>query len=326
MCTRFLWSSSGTSGSGQIIVGRSMDWFEDTRTKLAIMPKGIERESYPGNTGNFKWTSKYGSVVSLMYGEITVDGINSEGFQVSGLYLAESDYGQRNDSRPGIMLAVAIQYLLDQFDTVAKAVEWFKESNTQIIPIDLGGKPGTGHLALADSGGDSAILEFLDGDLRVHHGEQYTVMANSPAYDEQMELQKRYAGLGGDGYLPGDTDSPDRFARAAYYSRQLPPTTDPRLAIAQAFSVIRNASAPFGTPDPSRPYISTTRWRTVADLTDKFYFYESTSSPSMVWVSLSKVDFSIGSGIRELDLVNEPDHAGDVTSSFVQMAQEPATV
>ncbi|MGO2139166.1 MAG: linear amide C-N hydrolase [Leucobacter sp.] len=298
MCTRFLWSSAGEPGSGSVLVGRSMDWFEDTRTVLAVRPRGATRQSAPGDPGSFEWTSEFGSIVCLMYGEIAVDGLNEAGFQVSGLYLAESDYGARDETRPGLALAQAIQCLLDRFANVADAVAWLTEKNVQIIPLDIGGKPGTGHIALADRGGDSAIIEFIDGELTVHHGSAYTVMANSPVYAEQLELERRYAGLGGDEPLPGGTDSPDRFARAAFYSARLPKTDDEREASAYVFSVIRNASAPFGTADPVRPNVSTTRWRTVADMTASRFFFESTSSPNVVWVRLDRFDLAPGPELR----------------------------
>jgi penicillin V acylase-like amidase (Ntn superfamily) len=151
----------------------------------------------------------------------------------------------------------------------------------------------------------------------VHHGPEYTVMANSPVYEEQLELQQRYPANGGDQPLPGGVDSPDRFARAAYYSARLPKTSDTREASAYAFSVIRNASAPFGTADELRPNISTTRWRTVTDCTERRYSFESTTSPNVVWIELSQLDFAPGSSERQLDLVNEPDRVGDVTEEFV---------
>ncbi|MBL3689530.1 linear amide C-N hydrolase [Leucobacter chromiireducens] len=315
MCTRFLWSSLGTPGSGNVLVGRSMDWFEDTRTVLAVRPRGVERESAPGDPGSFSWRSEYGSVVCLMYGAIAVDGLNEVGLQVSGLYLAESDYGERDAARPGLALAQAIQCLLDRFATTAAAVAWLQESNVQIIPLDIGGKPGTGHIALGDPSGDSAIIEFIAGEMVVHHGTEFTVMANSPVYSEQLELEQRYAGLGGELPLPGGTDSPDRFARAAFYSARLPETESARAAAAYAFSVIRNASAPFGTADPVRPNVSTTRWRTVADLSDRRFFYESTSNPNVVWVELTQLDFTAEAELR-FDPEASTSFSGKVNEAF----------
>lgn len=315
MCTRFLWSSAGSPGAGNVLVGRSMDWFEETRTILAVRPRGARRVSAPGDAGSFEWTSTFGSVVALMYGAIAVDGVNEAGFQVSGLYLAESDYGVRDPDRPGLELAHTIQYLLDEFEHVADAATWIVESRVQIIPLEIGGKPGTGHIAIADKTGDSAIIEFVNGEAQVHHGPEYTVMANSPVYSEQLELQRRFAGLGGQDPLPGGTDSPDRFARAAFYSARLPEIADAREAAAAAFSVIRNASAPFGTADPVRPNVSTTRWRTVTDLTNGRFFYESTISPNVVWVDVYALDFSEGQE-RHFDPLATMAVSGNVNGQF----------
>ncbi|MER0241949.1 linear amide C-N hydrolase [Streptomyces sp. HSW2009] len=312
--------AQGGPAQGNVLVGRSMDWYQDTDTILAVRPRGVERQSLPSSPtapGNFTWTSRFGSVVSLMYREAAVDGINEAGLEVCGLYLAEAEYGERDPSRPGLELFWAIQCLLDCFDNVDDAVAKIENDNVQLITKDLGEKPGTGHLALADKDGNSAIIEFRDGKSVVHKSKEYTVMANSPWYEEQLELKKRYEGLGGDQPLPGGVDSPDRFARAAYYSAQLPSTSDAREAAAYMFSVVRNASAPFGTADEVRPNISTTRWRTVADLTEGRYFYESTTSPNVVWVELSQLDFSEGKPELHLDVVREPDHVGNVTSKFV---------
>lgn len=298
MCTRFLWSSEGAPGRGHVLVARGMDWYEDARTVLAVRPRGAERESKPGDPGSFTWTSRYGSVVALMYGQLVADGMNEVGLQSSGLYLAESDYGERDPERPPIDLYVIIQYLLDNFATVADAVSWLEESRVQIVPLTIGGRPGTGHISVADATGDSAIIEYLDGKLSLHHGPQYAVMTNSPAYDEQLELQHRYTGLGGEAPLPGGHDSRDRFARTSFYSAQLPATDDRRLATAQVFSVLRNAGIPYGIGDIAQPNGATTRWRTVSDLTNGRYYYESTMSPNVVWVDLQNVSFEPGPELR----------------------------
>lgn len=315
MCTRFLVSSEGEPGAGIVGVGRSMDWYQDTGTILAVRPRGATRDSAPYDPGSFTWTSTYGSVVSLMYGVLAVDGLNEVGFQVSGLYLTEADYGPRDTSRPGIELGMAIQYLLDQFATVTDAVAWLVESDVQIIPLEIGGKPGTGHLAFADPTGNSAVVEYLDGKIVVHEGPQYTIMANSPVYSEQLERLRQYQGFGGDQPLPGGTDSADRFARAAYYAAHLPETDDVKLFAAEVFSVARNASTPFGVVDEARPYVSTTRWRTVSDLTNLIYFYEDTTRPNVVWTQFKKLSFEPGPELR-LDVGEGIEPSGDVSALF----------
>jgi choloylglycine hydrolase len=81
-------------------------------------------------------------------------------------------------------------------------------------------------------------------------------------------------------------------------------------------SVMRNISAPFGVADPLRPNISTTRWRTVADLTKRVYYFESTTSPNVIWAYMDKLRLGEGSPVLKLDLTNSPDRIGDVSAAF----------
>ncbi|MCX6363055.1 MAG: linear amide C-N hydrolase [Actinobacteria bacterium] len=317
MCTRALWSSGGEPGKGIVVVGRNMDWMEDTRTNLWALTRGIARDGMTSGE-TVRWTSRYGSVVAAMYDVVCVDGVNEKGLAVSGLYLTEADYGERDERRPGLAISVYGQFLLDMFATVAEAVAWCETSDYQVCSAALGssGKPGTGHIALADAAGDSAIIEFLDGVQHVHHGTQFTTMTNSPPFDQQIAALPDYAGFGGVKPLPGTTQADDRFVRTAYYLAHLPATDDERQAIASVLSVTRGAAQPFGTVDPARPNISATRWSTVADLTDKVYYFESTTSPNIVWVRLDALDFSPGAPALKLDLVSDPDRVGDVSAAF----------
>jgi choloylglycine hydrolase len=80
--------------------------------------------------------------------------------------------------------------------------------------------------------------------------------------------------------------------------------------------VARNVSQPFGNVDPFRPNISPTRWRTVSDLTNRVYYFESTTSPSIIWGRLDELDFTVGAPIKKIDLVNGTDRVGNVSSEF----------
>jgi penicillin V acylase-like amidase (Ntn superfamily) len=97
------------------------------------------------------------------------------------------------------------------------------------------------------------------------------------------------------------------ITRGACYTRE---------AVAGAISVARNVSQPFGTADPTRPNISPTRWRTVNVLTNRVYYFESTASPSIIWILLDELDFNVGDSIKKIDLVKDPDRVGNVTTEF----------
>jgi choloylglycine hydrolase len=157
------------------------------------------------------------------------------------------------------------------------------------------------HVSLSDASGASAIVEFLKGNVIIHHSKEYQIMANSPVFEKQLALTSYWDEIGGDKFLPGTRKSPDRFVRAHFYNQKLPEPKDYREAIAGVMSIMRNTSSPFGHPDPDKPNISTTMWRTIADQTNLVYFYESTISYGSLWVDYKKFDFSKGTEVKVLD-------------------------
>jgi len=302
----------------EVIVGRSMDWFEPMQTKLWILPRGMERVGEAGEN-SLKWTSRYGSVAASIYDGATADGMNEKGLTASMLYLTESNFGKRDLNEVGLSISLWAQYFLDNYATVNEALDDFKKKPFQPLMASVGSsvkKQATVHLALSDKTGDTAVIEYLDGKIQIHHGKEFTVMTNSPPYNQQLENLKSYKGFGGKEPLPGTTEAADRFVRAAFYLQHLPKPKDKREAIAGVLSIMRNVSQPFGVADPSRPNISATQWRTVADLTDGLYFYESTLSPNIIWIDLKAVNFEKNKTPKVLKLDAHPDYVGDVTNRF----------
>lgn len=317
MCTRVVWPNA----NGAVIVGRNMDFHKDLMTNLWTQPKGINRDD--GVQRALRWTSKYGSIVATAFDMISVDGLNEAGLAGHILWLAESDYGTPDNSRTQLSQAIWMQYFLDNFSTVAEAVEWIEQSDIQVVQMmdPTGGVPPAIHLALDDATGDSCIIEYSEGRAKVYHSRDYRVMTNSPTYDQQLELVKTISGLGGDQPIPGSTLASDRFARAAYYVSRLDQPQNQLQAIAAMFSVIRNVAQPFRIPDPGKPDASQTLWQTVTDLTNRRYVFESTTRPNIVWVDLSSLNLAEGAPQMKLDLVNEltveRGISGEVSEKFV---------
>ncbi len=55
----------------------------------------------------------------------------------------------------------------------------------------------------------------------------------------------------------------------------------------------------------------------MSDMTHRVYFFESTMSPNIVWVSLDRLDFQEGAPVKKLDLVNKNNYVGEVSDQFV---------
>ncbi|HCO21648.1 MAG: choloylglycine hydrolase [Gimesia sp.] len=312
MCTRAVYLGP----EGETVTGRTMDWKEDLQSNLWIFPRGMSRDGGLGDA-SLSWNSQYGSVVASLYEGGTADGMNEAGLVANLLYLVESEYPADDDPRPAIVISAWAQYVLDQFATVEEAVsELRKETFRMVTVVAPNGAAGTVHLSLSDPSGDSAIFEYIGGELKIHHGRQYQVMTNSPVFDEQIALNKYWQQIGGTVMLPGTNRAADRFARASFYINACAQSANPREAAASVFSVMRNVSVPRGISTPDQPNISSTIWRTVSDQKHKIYFYEDTASPGMVWVDLNQIDFSPGSGTRKLTLVGNYNLSGDQTDQF----------
>ncbi len=161
-----------------------------------------------------------------------------------------------------------------------------------------------------------AIFEYIDGKLTIHHSKEYQVMTNSPPFDQQLSLNKYWQAVGGSIFLPGTNRASDRFVRASYYINEAKQSADPREVVATVFSVMRNVSVPIDIKIPGQPNIADTLWLTVSDQKNKVYFYQSTSSPGIIWVKLGELDFKEGSEVRKLQLDGNPDLAGDQTGNF----------
>jgi choloylglycine hydrolase len=303
---------------GQTVTGRTMDWFvQDMDTNLWLYPRGLERTS---NTARaFNWTSKYGSVVTTIYEGAAADGMNEKGLVANLLYLAESVYPPESadDTRPTLPNSAWVQYVLDSYATTAEAVEGLRKEEFRMVPIKAPtGEPGTVHLSVSDASGDSAIFEYIDGKLVIHHGREYQVMTNSPTFDKQLGLADYWKQIGGSVMLPGTNRASDRFVRLSYYINEAKQSADPREAVATVFSVMRNVSVPIGITIPGTPNIADTLWLTVSDQKNKVYYWQSTNSPSILWAKLGDLDFAEGSGPRKLQLDGNPDVAGDQTRGF----------
>jgi len=323
MCSRVLWTADGQP----ILVGRNWDWTDVVVTELYTSPRGVERSGMTP-TNPLKWKAKYASVAAVAWESVTGGGINEAGLSVNLLYLAESKFGDRDDALKGICCSVWAQYYLDSFATVAEAVEAAK--SIQVVPFKVVHKGELGestiHMAVEDASGDSAVIEILDGEPVIHHGKQYKVMTNSPTYDEQLALLKEYEGLGGSKPVPGGSQSDERFVRGAYYAQMLPEQpASYQAAVSGVLSIMRNMSTPFGVDDPDKPNISATRWRTIADLTNKRYYFEFADMPNVVWVDMDKLNLDEGASAQKFNLATHSDASGQIADKF-QPTEPPAFI
>jgi penicillin V acylase-like amidase (Ntn superfamily) len=336
------------------IVVRSMDLplSQPERPRLVVFPRGAERDCtrsvLPGVQGaieglgpnTLRWRSKYGSVVIVGYDAGTSDGVNEHGLAAHMLALHAAQL-EPKDNRPELSDALWVQYVLDNFKTVDEVVADHGTGNWRLTPVtcpQLGGSVTIGmHLAVEDSSGDSAVIEYTRGRLCVYHGPQYKFMTNDPPMDKMLRQMKQYRAFGGWKALPGKSIKGEhRFARLAAYYKMLPEPKNDTEALAGAISLMRIAEIPFRDPEedtdmnpgplvvgaynllqrmqhPFREQKEAdrnpwamwrgcqTNWISVGDLTNNVYYVQSSYALGIGRVALKDIDLSEGAPIRWLD-------------------------
>ncbi|EEO28234.2 linear amide C-N hydrolase [Oxalobacter paraformigenes] len=324
-CTRVLY----VGDQNMVATGRNMDWNEDMMSNLWIFPRGMRRNGLAG-PNSLDWESRYGSVIVSGYEAGSTDGMNEKGFVANLLFLAESDYGKPQKGEEVLSLSLWLQYFLDNYASVDEAVRAQRQNPLRLVPSKPipGGKESKVHLSISDASGDSAIFEYINGELVIYHSRDYKVMTNSPVYSEQLAINAYWEDVGGTAFLPGTNRSADRFARAAFFLNAVPRKLAPNYirgvpgqkydyqAVAEVMSINRAVSIPLGITTPGKPNIASTIWRTVSDQKNRVYYFDSATRPNTFWVAFDKLDFSKNTPVKKLTVQNGEVYSGEVSGYF----------
>ena len=325
MCTRFIFVGDHDT----VITGRNMDWREDMQTNLWVLPRGMARVGATGKNA-IQWTARYGSLVASAYDLGTADGMNEKGLVASLLYLTESDTGLP-DKRPVLSGSLWAQYALDNFATVNEAVSEFANDAFFLVQQEMpNGRISKQHLTLTDATGDSAIFEYVGGQLKIYHDRKYQVVTNSPPYEQQLAINAYWEGVNGAAFMPGSIRAADRFVRAAYflnaiprsvctaYQTAVPGRSFQNQALASTLGILRAVSVPLGITTPGQPNLSSTIWSTLSDQIHLNYYFVSATSPSIFWVDMKKLNFDQTSDVMTLTVAGGQVYGGEVSAQFTR--------
>jgi len=224
-CTRVVYQGP----DGRILTGRTMDWKLPIVSNLWAFPRGMERNGAAGPR-SVEWTSVYGSLIVSGYEISTTDGMNEEGLVVNLQWEVNATYPEDDGATQTISLSVFPQYLLDRYATVAEAVADLRENPVLVqggaVPVGPPGRAATVHISMSDASGDSAIIEFVDGQMVIWHDRSYQVMTNEPTFERQLAIREYWQGVNPREFMPGTVRATDRFVRASIYINAVEQTSD----------------------------------------------------------------------------------------------------
>ncbi len=101
-------------------------------------------------------------------------------------------------------------------------------------------------------------------------------------------------------------------------SRRFPSRTTSRKPSATLYGVARTIAVPAGAVDTSGSEAEdawNTLWFSLADLTHKVFYFQSTSSPNSYWVEFRKLNLAPGSPIRAIDAY-DPKLSGEISAAL----------
>ncbi len=316
-CSRVLYKGNDSLR----IVGRSLDWKTPIPTNLYVYPKGIKKI---GNTtpGAVEWTSRYGAVYAVGYDGGVTEGMNEKGLVVSGLFCKDAVYVNDNTTgRRPMSLAVFVAWLLDMNATTGEVVETLRKHDFTISGATFdGGTVSALHWGVTDSTGKCAIIEFDKGDIKIYEGQDIPVMTNDPQFPAMTAINDYWLKVGGGNMLPGTVKSPDRFVRGYYFDTHVKKTGDADLGFAIVRSILMNVSVPYQYAIETEPNVSSTQWRSFANIRDKRYYFDIATNLGVYYIDLNKCDLRKGAPVLKFDTSKHTRNVGDITSELQKTA------
>jgi choloylglycine hydrolase len=289
-CTTFCFEQDGA-----LVFGKNYDWGVDDGLVI-VNKRGVAKRSVTENS-TLEWTSRHGSVTFNQYGrEFPNGGINEKGLVLELMWLDETEY-PAPDARGALPTLQWIQYQLDNAATVDEVLA----SDGR---VRIQGNVAKIHFLVADAGGNVAAVEFLDGKLVVHRGDDlpYRALTND-CYAHSVEYARSFNRAAHE----LSTSSLDRFAVAALAAEAGPPKG--ATPVDAAFEVLaRVAQGEY------------TQWSIVYDIAAMRVYFRTRAHPEVRWIDVTKLDFDCASPVRVLDL--DAPLAGDVTGRFADYSYD----
>lgn len=312
-CTRVLYKGTDSL----LVVGRSLDWKTPIPTNLYVYPAGMHKIG-SNRPGAVEWTSKYGAVYAVGYDGGVTEGMNEKGLCVNGLFCKGTVYDNEDTAdRPPLSMAMFVAWLLDNNATTDEAMDVLKKHDFNIGGATFdGGTVSALHWGITDASGKSAILEFDHGVVKIYDPGDIRVMTNDPQWPDMVAIINYWDKIGGQHMLPGTVSSPDRCVRANYFAHHVQEVADGQLGTSICRSILVNSCVPYTYLIQGEPNVSSTQWRSYANLRDKTYGFEIVTNYGYFYVDLKDLNLRKGAPVLKLDTSNTKDLVGNANKAL----------
>lgn len=271
--------------SGGVIAAKNYDAYLDDGL-IVVNKKSVAKRAMllDPNDKSAEWISKCGSVTFNQHGrEIPIGGMNEAGLVVETLALSSTRYPPA-DVRPAVISW--IQYQLDCCRTVNEVLESDKTIRIHYaMPMPL-------HFFVCDRQGQAAVIEFVEGRLSCHTGQELPFLAiTNSTYEMSSDFIHQFSGYGGTNPIPAnDPRSLPRFAVAADRVAHCD-TNTPQATIEYAFETLQLTRQPKGT-----------QWSIVYDTKNMEIHYRTSRQPNIKTIRFDSLDFTCGTPVKVISI------------------------
>ncbi len=281
---------------GHAVFGANLDFEHLTPGQLFINRRGMVKTGItPGTTGVVaQWVSKYGSLTFNFVGyQYAWGGMNERGLVMSTMAFPQSIYPPP-DHRPVVDSGFWIQYLLDTCATVGDVIA--SDALVRNVTVD--------HYLISDRNGDSAVIEYLDGEMVVRTGGSLpvSVLANW-YYADSLHWWRALRDSGNYSAMDG---SIQRFCLAADRVSEFDETNG-AAAIRYVFDTLEIIKGENFSQHASQ-------WSIVFDTKTSKVFFKTLAHPEIKWLDLAKVDLRCSRGVQMMEIQSPV--IGDVGALF----------
>lgn len=225
-----------------------------------------------------EWTSKFGSITFNQIGkEFPIGGVNEMGLAVEMLNLPSTQY--EVSKAPTLSEFEWVQYMLDNFKTAADIV-------LHINDVSINPLYSSVHYIIADRGGRSFIIEFLNGKPHIHPttSEEYIALTNS-LYTKSLD------------YYEKNKNNINQTSRSSLdrYSQLLKAGANPdNRYVGTMFDVMKKSSQANDSQE--------TQWTIIYDLDNQTLYYRTKEEESIKKIQIKTLNFRANSRIYYRDI------------------------
>ncbi|WP_428563989.1 MAG: linear amide C-N hydrolase [Solidesulfovibrio sp. DCME] len=335
---------------GAVIYARTMEYAEDMHSSVFVVPKGspLVGTLPDGSAKGLSFPAKYGFVgMNAFHQPISCDGINEKGLVVGALlFPGYAGYQTFEPAEAGKTIAQfdMANWLLSQFATVAEVRQGLAGIRVCQGPSALRGVtfgPLPVHVAVHDAAGNSIVIEYTDGKLKVYDN-PLGVLTNSPDFDWMRIYLSNSVNLSavnaspkdlsgfkidptgqGSGMLglPGDFTPPNRFLRMVALTQSASPVSGAQAGVTLAMTIINNVDIPLGAVrdvSPAGVERDVTQWVAVADTAGGRYYFRNYDNKNWRVVDVKAALAKAGSTLMIIPTTGPADYP-DVTATAKPM-------